>query len=56
VEELAQQLRVAELAQQLESMSRYAARMEAIYAEQEAEIFALGEKVASLEGPNRARE
>lgn len=48
--------RVAELAQQLESMSRYAAQMEEIYAAQEAEILALRQQVASLATRNRANE
>lgn len=48
--------RVAELAQQLESVTRYAAQMEEIYAAQEAEILALRQQVASLASRNRASE
>ena len=48
--------RVAELAQQLESVSRYAARMEELYAAQETEILALRQKVASLASERRASD
>ena len=42
--------RVAELAQELEAVSRNASRMEELYAAREAEILALRAQVASLTG------
>jgi hypothetical protein len=48
--------RVAELSQQLESVSRYASRMEELYAVQEAEILALRAQVASLTSDPRSSD
>lgn len=48
--------RVAELSQQLESVSRYASRMEELYAAQEAEILALRAQLASLTSDPRTSD
>ena len=46
------QPRVAELSKQLEDTARYAARMEEIYASQEAEILSLRKELASRGNPS----
>lgn len=46
------QPRVSELSKQLEDTARYAARMEEIYAAQEAEILSLRAELASRGSPN----